>query len=167
LVSLLVVVSGADVRDARLGSGTRYRLVVARTGRPRRRDGRLARILLIWGVNVVALLAADAMVDDMSIDPTWHVVIVGAVFGLVNWAVKPVVKLLALPVIVITLGIALFFVNLLMLYLTSWLTESMTIGFFGAAVGATIVVWFVNAVLFAVLGLGDSRIARARRAVKR
>jgi hypothetical protein len=50
-------------------------------------------------------------------------------------------------VIVITLGIALLFVNLLMLYLTSWLTESMTIGPFGAAVGATIVVWFVNAVL--------------------
>jgi putative membrane protein len=133
----------------------------------RRRDERLVRVLLIWGVNVVALLAATAVVDDMSIDPTWHVIIVGAVFGLVNWAVKPVVKLLALPVIVLTLGIALFFVNLLMLALTAWLTDSMSIGSFGAAVGATIVVWFVNAVLLAVLGLSDSRAARARRAVRR
>ena len=42
----------------------------------------------------------------------------GVIFGVVNTLVKPVVKLLALPLIIITVGIALFFVNVLMLWIT-------------------------------------------------
>ena len=86
---------------------------------PRRRDGRVARILLLWGCNVAALLFADLVVSDISIDPEWRAITAGAVFGIVNWAVKPLLRLLALPLIVITLGVALFVVNLLVLYITS------------------------------------------------
>ena len=42
---------------------------------------------------------------------------------------KPVVKLLALPVVILTLGIALFFVNLLMLYVTSWIVPGFELQF--------------------------------------
>ena len=49
-------------------------------------------------------------------------------------------------------GVALFFVNLLMLYLTSWIVNDFTIDGFGWAILATIIVWAVNAVLEAAFG---------------
>jgi putative membrane protein len=73
------------------------------------------------------------------------------------------VTLLSLPVIILTLGIALFFVNLLMLALTAWLVSGFDIDGFWPAVGGTIVVWIVNAVLSAVFDLDDRRARRRRR----
>ena len=131
---------------------------------PRRRDGRVARILLLWGCNVVALLFADLVVRDIHIDPEWRAITAGAVFGIVNWAVKPILRVLALPLIVITLGIALFFVNLLVLYITAWVSSGFGIDSFGGAIGATIVLWLVNLALQASFGLGDRRTAKRRAA---
>jgi putative membrane protein len=68
----------------------------------------------------------------------------------VNMLVKPIVQLLTLPLIIITLGIALFFVNLLMLYITSWVVDDFNIDDFGSAIAATVVVWLVNTLLEAV-----------------
>ena len=134
----------------------------------RQRDRTLVRIALIWGINVLALLAADWLVDGIHISPWWHAVTGGAVLGIINWAVKPIIKLLALPLIIITMGIALFFVNLLVLVMTAWLTDGIDVDSFGAAVGGTIVLWLVNSILHAVLGVDDARTARAtRRAARR
>jgi putative membrane protein len=116
----------------------------------------LVRILLIWASNTIAIFVADWLIDGISIDGDhWRLILAGAVFGLINFLVKPIVTLLALPVIVLTLGIALFFVNLLMLYITSWLVSGFEIDSFGAAVLGTIVIWFVNLILYAVFGLND------------
>ena len=126
----------------------------------------IARILVAWACNVAALFVADWLIDGITFDDRWKVVIAGAVFGVVNLIVKPLVTLLSLPVIILTLGIALFFVNLLMLALTAWLVAGFDIDGFWPAVGGTIVVWLVNAVLQAVFGVGDRR-DRRRRARRR
>jgi len=124
----------------------------------------LLRAVAVWACNVAAIWVADQLVDGMSISPEWHVVWVGAVFGVVNWIVKPIVTLLSLPLIIITLGIALFFVNLLMLYITAWLLDSFDITRFWSAVGATIIIWFVNCALQAVLGVNRRQRRRSARA---
>jgi putative membrane protein len=123
----------------------------------------MTRILLLWAFNVAALFVADWLIDGIEIDDGWKVVIAGAVFGLVNWLVKPVVTLLSLPLIILTLGIALFFVNLLMLALSAWLVSGFDIDGFWPAVGGTIVVWLVNAVLRAVFDVDDWRRRRGAR----
>ncbi|MET0145265.1 MAG: phage holin family protein [Ilumatobacteraceae bacterium] len=116
---------------------------------------RTMRVLLTWACNAAAILVAVLLIDGIRMDDEWRVIAAGAVFGLVNWAVKPLVTLLALPLIVVTLGIALFFVNLLMLYITSWVMPDFHIDSFGAAIAGTIVIWLVNVILHAVLGLED------------
>jgi putative membrane protein len=123
----------------------------------------IARLLVAWACNVAALFVADALIDGITFDDAWKVVVAGAVFGVVNLIVKPVVTLLSLPVIILTLGIALFFVNLLMLALTAWLVPGFDIDGFWPAVGGTIVVWVVNAVLGAVFSVGDRRSRRRAR----
>ena len=50
-------------------------------------------------------------------------VLVALIMGLVSSFVEPVLKLLSLPVIVLTIGLFLFVVNALMLMLTGWIAE--------------------------------------------
>jgi putative membrane protein len=108
----------------------------------------LTRLLLRWASNVAALWVAAALLAGVDYGDEWTtLVLAGLVFAVVNWIVRPVVILLSLPLIVLTLGIALFFVNLFMLYLTDWLVGGFELGGFWSAVGATLIVWAVNYVL--------------------
>lgn len=115
----------------------------------------LLRLVYVWIVNVVALGAAAWAVDGISYDEDyWVLVVAGLVFGIVDAVLKPVVKLLALPLIVLTLGVALFFVNLLMLYVTAWIVPGFDIATFTAGLWATVIVTAVNWVLSFVFDVG-------------
>ncbi|CAL9478599.1 hypothetical protein SUDANB6_02991 [Streptomyces sp. enrichment culture] len=82
-------------------------------------------------------------------------VLVALVFGLVNLLVRPVVKVLTLPLFVLTLGLFTLVVNALMLLLTSWLADRLGLGFhvegfWTAVLGGlivSIVSWALNVVL--------------------
>lgn len=107
---------------------------------------------IAWAGNIAALFVAAALLDGISYgDGWWALVLAALVFSLVNAVVRPIVFILSLPLIVLTLGIALFFVNLLMLYVTSWIVSDFKIDGFWSAVGATIIVWLVNALLAATV----------------
>jgi putative membrane protein len=117
----------------------------------------VTRVLLLWACNTAALFVADWLFDGLHFDDEWAVVVAGAVFGLVNWLIKPITTFLALPLIILTLGLALFLVDLLMIYVTSWVVPGFAIEGFWWAVGGTIVVWLVNSVLQSAFGLDDRR----------
>jgi putative membrane protein len=121
----------------------------------------LRRFLITWGFNLVALWVAAKLLSGIDYDGFGVLVVASLVFSIVNIFVRPLVILFTLPLVIITLGIALFFVNLFMLYLTSWIVDDFTIDSFGAAILATIIVWLVNAVLEAFFG--DDLRQRPRR----
>lgn len=77
---------------------------------------------------------------------------VALIFGIVNAFVGPVTKLLALPLIILTLGLFVFVVNGLMLWLTSSLSTSLGLGFqvsgFWAAFFGSLVVSIVSMLLW-------------------
>ena len=111
----------------------------------------LRRFVVTWFFNIVALWVAAELIDGIGYSGNeWVIVLAALVFSLVNIFVKPLVILFTLPLVILTLGLALFFVNLLMLYLTSWLVDDFKVESFGAAILATIIVWIVNTVLEAV-----------------
>jgi putative membrane protein len=111
----------------------------------------LISALLGLGVNIVALLVVDAIFDGVSIGRWGSILLGAAVLGLANAFVKPVLALLTLPVIVLTLGLSYFALNVLMLALAEWIAPEFTIDGFWTYVGATIVVWLVNWLLNALL----------------
>jgi putative membrane protein len=114
------------------------------------------RLLLRFAGNLAALwVAAELFAGFTYSDRLGTLAVAALVLTLVNAVVRPVVRLLALPFIVLTLGVALFFVNLAMLELTAALVDGFAIDGFWTAVGATAVVWAVNA--------GLSGLARDRR----
>lgn len=109
----------------------------------------MERFIVTWLCNTAALWVATKLLSGVhSGGDFWVTLIVaGLVFSAVNMFVKPVVTVLSIPLIIVTLGIALFFVNLLMLFLTSWLVGNFDIDGFWTGVAATLIVWAVNGLL--------------------
>ncbi len=110
-------------------------------------------------VNALALGAAAWLLDDIRVggdteEQLLTLLAVGAVFGVVNALVTPVVKLLSLPFIIVTLGLFLLVVNALMLLLTSSISDALGLRFtvdgFWTAVLGSIVISIVSAVLGAL-----------------
>src|SRR5262245_65668111 len=100
--------------------------------------------LVQWGINVLALIVADWIFDGFSIERWGPLLLAGAVLGLANAVLKPLVTFIALPLILLTFGIAYFFVNVVMLLFTEWVVPDFSIDGFWTYVGATIVIWLVN-----------------------
>jgi putative membrane protein len=125
------------------------------------RQGLAAAALVGWGVNIVALLVIDWLFDGVHIG-RWGPILVGAaVLGLANAFLKPVLTILTFPLILITLGLFYFALNVAMLGLAEWIASDFSITGFWTYVGATIVVWLVNWVLYSLL---ENRF-RGRRSV--
>jgi putative membrane protein len=105
-------------------------------------------IFLRYVGNLAALWVASEIFDEMTYgDSFWVLALAALVFTIVNWVVKPVLAILSIPIIIVTFGIAYFFVNVLMLVLTSELVGDFAVGGFWTYVGATIVIWLVNVVI--------------------
>jgi len=111
----------------------------------------VVRLLILWGINVLALIVVDWMFSGVTIG-RWGSLLFGAlVLTLGNAILKPILAILTLPLIVITFGLAYFAINVLMLALAEWLAPDFSISGFWTYVGATIVVWIVNVVMGWVL----------------
>jgi putative membrane protein len=111
----------------------------------------MRRLIIGTAGNALALWAAARIVGRVDLSHSWLTVILAAlVLTLLNWYVKPAIKLLALPLVIVTLGIALFFISMLMLWLTSALVSGFQIDGFWPLVKATIIVWIVNVIVEAI-----------------
>lgn len=80
------------------------------------------------------------------------VIIVALIFGIVNVFIKPILKLISLPFIILTLGLFVFIVNAFMLALTSWLAGKFNLAFhvehfFWDAVFGALIITFVSMIL--------------------
>jgi putative membrane protein len=70
-----------------------------------------------------------------------------AVFGALNTALKPLLRLLTLPLALLTFGIAWFFVSLLMILLTETIVSGFDVNGFATLIEATVIVWLLNVIL--------------------
>ncbi|HEU4541827.1 MAG TPA: phage holin family protein [Jiangellaceae bacterium] len=112
-------------------------------------------------VNAIALWVATVIVSGVEIESASTqeqvitLLVVAAIFALVNVVVRPIVQLLSLPLYVLTLGLFTFVVNALMLWLTSWIAGLFDVpfsvdGFWAAVLGALVisfVSWLLNLLL--------------------
>jgi putative membrane protein len=119
------------------------------------------KLLIRLLANAVALGIAAWVLAGITINGSTTgrrvvtLLVVAAIFGVVNAVVKPLATILSLPFIVLTLGLLIFVINALMLLLTSWISDGLNIpfhvsGFGTALLGAliiTVVSWLVNVLL--------------------
>jgi putative membrane protein len=118
------------------------------------------RLIVRLVAGAVALAVAAWLIDGISIGPgttgerVLTLVFVALIFGLVNMIVRPIARLISIPLLILTLGLFTFVVNALMLLLTAWIADQFDLafevdGFWSALLGALVisVVTFVLNVL--------------------
>jgi putative membrane protein len=95
---------------------------------------------------VGALWVANAIFDGVRIHG-WGAYLIGAaVLGVANAIIKPILAILTLPLIIVTLGVSYFLINVAMLALAAWIAPDFSISGFWTYVGAVVVIWAVNAI---------------------
>ena len=114
-------------------------------------------------INAAALWAAIQLVDGIEHRGSWwSLLFVALVFGLLNASIKPLLKLLSLPIIILTLGLFLFVINALMLLMTGWVSGLFNLGFyvdgFWDAFLGGLIVTVVSLVLSIFTGVGKTKV---------
>jgi putative membrane protein len=118
-----------------------------------RRMIRLAQQLtLSWIANAVVLAIVTGALSGVTADNAGALIWAALLFGILNTVLKPILRLLTLPLAFITLGLIWFGVAMLMLWLTALLVDGFAIHGFRTYVWATVIVWAVNVVLDFVPG---------------
>ena len=114
---------------------------------------RLAKQLtLSWVANAIVLAVVTGVLSGVEVDSAGDLIRAALLFGILNTIVKPLIRLLTLPLAVITLGLIWFGVAMLMLWLTAVFIEGFSIHGFTTLFWATVIVWAVNVVLDFVPG---------------
>ncbi len=116
----------------------------------------MTKFILRWAINAVAIFLAIRFVPGIHLQSGWVSVIwLALIFGLVNAFVRPLLKLLTCPLIILTLGLFTLLINTFMLWLTGQIGQFFGIGitmdgFWPAFLGG-IVVTVVSVVLTLLL----------------
>ena len=78
------------------------------------------RLILKLLINAAALWAAGELITGIDLDGDfWTILLVALIFGLVNTFIKPILKVLSFPVIILTIGLFTLVINAAMLGLTA------------------------------------------------
>ncbi len=109
---------------------------------------RLLRALVLhWLVLIVVLAITALIVPGIQVSGgLWGLVVTAAVVGLVNALVGPVLRLLSLPLTLLTLGLFSLVVNAVLLWLASLLTDRLELGGPLTTILAAFVISVLNAV---------------------
>ena len=112
----------------------------------------MVRLALKLGLNAVAIWVAVRFVDGLSVadpDDVAQLLLLALVLGAINVVVRPIVKLLSLPAVLLTLGLFLLVINIAMFGLLVLLSDALGLGLSATGFGpialggliVTVVVW--------------------------
>ena len=140
---------------------------VVESDRPKPGPSLPVRLGISWLTNALILAVVAALLHDVTVHNCWSLLEAAAVFGVLNTLLKPLLRFITLPLALLTLGIAWFFVSLLMLVITNGIVSGFHVDGFWTYVWATLIIWIVNMVLDFTPGpwqvTGKRRRRRARR----
>lgn len=109
------------------------------------------RLILLWILNAVALLAVTWLVPSIQVSGFGAALVAALVLGLINTLVRPVLVFLTLPITVLTLGLFYLVLNALLFWLASALLPGFAIdGFVPALVGSLLyggIAWVLSALV--------------------
>jgi len=109
------------------------------------------RLVLVWLVNALALLALPYVFPGVKVDTFGAALIAALALGLINALIRPLLILLTLPVTLLTLGLFIFVINGLLFWWVGSFVDGFHVsgfwsGFFGAII-YSIISWLLSALL--------------------
>ncbi len=98
-------------------------------------------------VNVFALFVVSYIIPGFVINDFTTAIVVAVVFGVINTFVKPLLKIITLPLTFLTLGLSAFLINVLLLLFVAYIVPGFEIANFLTAVYASLLLSITNAFL--------------------
>jgi putative membrane protein len=119
----------------------------------------MRKLILRWAINAIALYAAigTGWIDGIERQTTewWGILVLALVFVVVNGLIKPIIKLLSLPLVLLTMGIFTLIINTGVFWLTGLIGQFFEVGFtvngFMPAFLGGLLVSLVNWLLISIL----------------
>lgn len=116
----------------------------------------MTKFILRWVINAIALFLAVYLVPGVNLQGNWVSIIwLALIFGLINAFLRPLLKLLTCPLIILTLGLFTLLINTFLFWLTSQVGQAFGIGFtidgFWPAFLGGLVVTVVSVILSLIL----------------
>lgn len=105
----------------------------------------MLRLIIHILSNAIGIWASARLVHGIHFEGNWKwLILAGAVLGFINFFVKPVVKIVSLPLIWLTLGLFTIVINVLLFNLVAKIVPALVIDTWTAAFWAVIVVSVIN-----------------------
>ncbi|MGZ5242453.1 MAG: phage holin family protein [Bacteroidia bacterium] len=105
-------------------------------------------------LNALSIYIGSLLIDGVQLTGIWAAIIAGAVLGVANFIVKPILKILTLPITVLTLGLFLLVVNALVILLVDFFVAGFEIVGFLPALVLGVLIWVLN-LTYGMFGLKD------------
>jgi putative membrane protein len=111
----------------------------------------MVRFIAYVVATVVATLVLGTISDRfIAFDRPETVLLFAVVLGVINAVIKPVVKLLTLPITCLTFGLFAIVVNMFLFWLGAYVTPNLEVSWWGALIGS-ILVSVASGLIFTVL----------------
>lgn len=102
-------------------------------------------------INATALWLVDLIFDDVWIDDSGSLILAAILFGILNTIIKPILVFFTLPLNILTLGLFTLVINAIILELTDYWMDSVTVDGFGIAILAALVISIISVFLQQIL----------------
>ena len=125
---------------------------------------KLKKFILNWAINTFSVLVAWLVSGGhISYEKPSDLLMASLLLGFLNSFLRPVIMLLALPLLILSLGLFMLVINAFMLYFVSWLLPGFHVTNFWWALLGALIISIVSTVLNTMTGGGSSRIVFHRR----
>jgi putative membrane protein len=121
---------------------------------------KMLRFLGNWAINTLAVLVAVILLrGHIQCEKPADLVVAALLLGILNAFVRPILMLLALPLVLFTLGLFMLVINALLLYFVGVLMgPHFQVDSFGFAFLGAIIISLVSTALNALTGMGQARV---------
>lgn len=118
------------------------------------------RFLQSWAINTLAVLVAVKILPGIHFtnDSLLTPFVASLLLGILNAFIRPIMMLLALPLLIFTLGLFMLVINAALLCLVDWLLPQFRVDSFGWALLGALVIGIVSLLLNTLTGAGRSRV---------
>jgi len=120
--------------------------------------GTIKRFLQGWAINTLAVLLADLLLPGIHAEQWQDLVFAALLLGLLNAFVRPLLMLVALPLLILTLGLFMLVINALLLMLVSTIVHGFEVETFWWALLGSLIISLVSIILNTLTGSGKARI---------
>jgi putative membrane protein len=119
---------------------------------------KLKKFIQSWIINTLAVLVAAYIVPGIHYKSTADLFVASLLLGILNSFIRPLLLLLALPLLIFTLGLFILVINAVLL----WFVGSLNLGFevdgFLSAFWGALIISVISLLLNSLTGTGQARV---------